>query len=319
MNKYKLSIIIPHYNSSKLLEKLLSTIPQYKDIQRIVVDDKSKIEDIEYIKTLHSKYDFELYINDTEKKGAGVARNIALEKVKGKWILFADSDDYFTDNFYESVSKYFDSDNDVVFFKATSIYIDTKEEADRHLNFVNILDSYIRNSGIKEELSLRYNLPGPISKMVKTKFIQKNKIKFDEIIASNDVMVSIKVGYYMNRFTVCNKIIYIITKNKGSLTTNTSEKIFDIRFNTIINMIKFLRNKLTKEELKLLNISRYGRNILIKSVRYGIFKFIKTLFLLFKNRIGFFHYKLLNPFHIFIKTKRLFEKNKIELKYQIDE
>jgi glycosyltransferase involved in cell wall biosynthesis len=39
-----LSIVIPHFNKPDLLEKLLASIPQdKKDIQTIVVDDKSDL------------------------------------------------------------------------------------------------------------------------------------------------------------------------------------------------------------------------------------------------------------------------------------
>ena len=42
-NQYKrnLSIIIPHYNTPDLLEKLIKSIPHINDIQIIVIDDNS--------------------------------------------------------------------------------------------------------------------------------------------------------------------------------------------------------------------------------------------------------------------------------------
>ena len=47
-----LSIIIPHYNRSSLLEILLKSIPKNHDIQTIVVDDKSDLFHLEVIKQL---------------------------------------------------------------------------------------------------------------------------------------------------------------------------------------------------------------------------------------------------------------------------
>ena len=179
IKSYKLSIIIPHYNSSGLLEKLLSTIPKDQNIEVIVVDDKSEEKHIDYINSLaeSKKYiDFIFLKNETRKKGAGTARNIGLKKANGEWILFADSDDYFTDIFYESISRYFESDNDVVFFHPTSIYIDTGEMADRHINFTKILDKYKCDNSLENELYLRYNLPNPVCKMVKKSFIVQKVI-----------------------------------------------------------------------------------------------------------------------------------------------
>ena len=129
-----LSIIIPHYNSSNFIEKLLLSIPNKKDIQIIVVDDKSEPSHIKVIDELKKKYNFDFFQNN-RNKGAGTCRNIGLEKSKGKWILFADSDDFFVDNFYQKVSTYFNNLSDVIFFSPTSQYIETGKIADRHLSF----------------------------------------------------------------------------------------------------------------------------------------------------------------------------------------
>ena len=40
--KKVLTIIIPHYNSPKLLDKLLDSIPEREELEVIVVDDNSE-------------------------------------------------------------------------------------------------------------------------------------------------------------------------------------------------------------------------------------------------------------------------------------
>ena len=321
MKSHKLTIIIPHYNSSDLLEKLLSTIPKDKNIEVIIVDDKSEDKHINYIQDMQSSGRYTKFIllkNETSKKGAGVARNIGLEKANGKWILFADSDDYFSENFYESISEYFGSDNEVVFFKPASIYLDTSEIADRHIGVVAILDNYINCATMKNELDIRYRWPMPWSKLIKKHFIEKNKIVFDEVIASNDVMFSTRVGCFMKKFEISNKIIYIATKNKGSLTTNISENIFDIRLKTTINQYDFIKLKLSEENFKLLDLSTSTRIQLVNSLRYGIFKFFKVIMIFVKNDIRFFSYKLLNPIHLYVRIREQINRNKIETKYHIN-
>jgi len=322
MKTYILTIIIPHYNSSKLLEKLLSTIPKNKNIEVIVIDDKSEDQHIEYIQKIEKlkKYtEFILLENETSKKGAGTARNIGLRKAKGEWIVFADSDDYFTDIFYASISKYFNSDNDVVFFEPTSIYIDTEETADRHLVVKNVLDSYRYDNTKENELNLKYNMFPPWAKLIKKDFLDKNKIDFDEVMAANDVMFSTKVGYFMKSFEVSDSIIYVITRNHGSLTTNMSEEVFDIRFKIIISYYNFLKSKLSADDFKLFNLSQFGRAYIVKSMKYGIIKLFKVLFELKKNNFKFFHTKLLNPLHIVSKTFQYKKKNKKNVRYVTNE
>src|SRR5699024_5954198 len=112
MKKMKqVSIIIPHFNSVKLLEKLLLSIPKYNDIEVIVIDDNST-EGIEKFSILKKSVEFEhikFLMNNTGVQSAGTCRNIGLKAATGKWILFADSDDYFLPGFYDGIQLYFQS------------------------------------------------------------------------------------------------------------------------------------------------------------------------------------------------------------------
>ncbi len=295
MKTYDLSIIIPHYNSSDLLEKLLSTIPTDKNIEVIVVDDKSDnrhIEDINSLNILGKYIDFSFLKNETLKKGAGVARNIGLDYANGEWVLFADADDYFTNNFYESVNRYFDSENEVVFFKPTSIYIDTREVADRHKSIVKILKDYKYCKDKKSELGLRYNLPGPTCKLIKKDFLDKHNIRFDEILIAEDVMFATKVGYFMKEFITSDSTIYIITRNHGSSTTNLKKKVFDARLKVKIEYFNFLKDNLIKEKFNIMNISFSGW--LFSSLKYGIVEFVKTFLLLTKEKVTIYDKRVWN-------------------------
>src|SRR5699024_3371812 len=115
---YNLSIIIPHYNSTSSLKKLINTIPDVNEIQVIIIDDHSdaehKNELIKFEKHFN-RSNVEFYNNDPNKKGAGACRNIGLLHARGKWLLFADADDYFLEGFFDTVKKYFNSKCDVVF------------------------------------------------------------------------------------------------------------------------------------------------------------------------------------------------------------
>ena len=318
MKTHRLTIIIPHYNSSKLLEKLLSTMPKSEQIEVIVIDDQSDDRHIEYIHklgTLKQSIEFIFLENNTSKKGAGTARNIGLERATGEWILFADSDDYFTDIFYESICKYFDSNNDVVFFKPTSRYIDTGELADRHLDISHVLDRYINNPTKENELQVRFSFFPPWAKLIKKDFLDNHTITFDEVIAANDVMFSTKVGYFMENFEVSDTTVYVITRNHGSLTANMSEDVFDIRFKIIIDYHNFLKNNLSKEDFEVLNISHFGREYIVRSMKYGRLKTLKVIQELIRNNFKFFHYRLLNPFHVVSKTLQYRKNSKKNSKY----
>lgn len=108
-----LSIIIPTYNRIDKLKRLLEQLNnQMKDnVEVIVIDDHSDIKlDIEY-KWL--KY---IYL-EKNSGGASKPRNIGLDNVVGKYILFIDSDDNVSENYIETiVKKIEEEDFDYCFF-----------------------------------------------------------------------------------------------------------------------------------------------------------------------------------------------------------
>ena len=146
-----ISIIIPHYNSVVSLEKLLNSIPKNKALEIIVIDDNSTDHNALSFNRLKNtkRYSHVLFKqNTTNYKGAGTCRNIGISFAKGKWIVFADADDFFTDDFYNIVSNYLESDNDVVFFTPRSIDINTQSESDRHVPYEQLIDEYLLDNNI---------------------------------------------------------------------------------------------------------------------------------------------------------------------------
>lgn len=307
-----LSIVIPHYNSIDSLKKLLNSIPKKHDIEIIVVDDNSN-EDQEQLKKLKSnaKYNHIKFLeNNSINKGAGSCRNIGMNNIiKGNWVLFADADDLFVEGFYSKVKKYFNTKYDVVFFAPTSLDINTGTLSDRHIVYKTYIDNYKFNYSLKSELDLRYKFYVPWSKLYNINFLKENNIYFDEVIASNDVMFSTKVGYFMSEFEVSTQVIYCVTKNKGSLTVNTNERVYNARVRTHIKYFDFLKEKLSSSEIKSLD-PHGGMGYLINAIRfrYGFKKVISTYFLFKKAKVKVFDFRYLNPFFL---TSRIIKQYKI--------
>ena len=141
-NYIDISIIIPHRNSKGSLNKLLSTIKPHRNIEIIIIDnsEKNKLEYKDLIYTEGVKIDYSPII-----LGAGGARNKGIELAKGKWMLFADADDYFTTNALEILQKFIKSDNDIIYFKTDSIYINTDKKANRHQFYNQLSVCVLRN------------------------------------------------------------------------------------------------------------------------------------------------------------------------------
>lgn len=209
----ELSIIIPHYNSPKELKKLLKSIcDENEDIEVIVVDDMSD-SDIDLFYECKEQYEAlgTIFLkNESGIKGPGKSRNIGLEHARGRWILFADADDYFAADMYSKVSRYFESEYDIVFFVPTSINLDTGLLGGRHLDIERVTKNYVQNPNLYNELQLRYACNVPWTKLMRRECIEKNHIKFDEVRIANDTMFAIKIGFFwkkhncVRRYYLCN-------------------------------------------------------------------------------------------------------------------
>ena len=89
------SIITPAYNSEKYIaETILSVLAQsYQNWEMIIIDDSSTDKTAEIISSFQEKDSRIKYIYNSTNKGSAYSRNVALQKAKGKWIAFLDSDD----------------------------------------------------------------------------------------------------------------------------------------------------------------------------------------------------------------------------------
>ena len=104
----KISVIVPVYNVEKYVDNCISSIlnQSYKNIELIIIDDKSTDNSFEII----SKYNKKALIIQNEKNsGLSFTRNVGLEKATGDYISFIDSDDYIPENFYEELMNSIES------------------------------------------------------------------------------------------------------------------------------------------------------------------------------------------------------------------
>lgn len=215
MSEFIFTIIIPHHNTPKLLERLLNTIPDCETIQVIVIDDNSDAEIVDFgsLERLGRKYTQVVFTK--EGRGAGYARNVGLSLARGKWLLFADSDDYFEQHLMQKLSKHIESKADMVLFKAKSVDCDTLEPAHRNENINNRIDEVLQGKTTARQASIKIH--SPWCRLIKRDFVLRNGIKFDEIKCANDTMFTTKCTCQSGCILVSDAILYVVTYRKGSL------------------------------------------------------------------------------------------------------
>jgi len=265
---FDFSIIIPHRNSLHFLPKLFSTLPKSDKIEILLIDNSDvpiKKADLETDRV------FELLYSSPER-GAGGARNEGIDHAQGKWLIFVDADDFLPDDALETFYKYVNSDAEVIYFGMDGIYADTGERSDRGDGYTQLVKDYL--SGRKSEMDLRLGFASPCSKMVRRELVDRNQIRFDEVVASNDVYFSLLTGYYAKKIDAVDKITYIATVSRGSLTKRLDLLVIQSRFE-----VNLRRNRFLKEH----NLSQYQASVmffLFNARHYGyksVITFLKML------------------------------------------
>ena len=234
----KYSIIIPHHNSFNLLKRCLDSIPKDETIQIIVVDDNS--DDKNQLERVIDAYPYIHFVSLTENGGGGKARNEGLKVAIGKWLIFADADDYFVDNAFSVFNEYADSKNDIVYFKSESRDSNTGIPSDRAYIFNILIDGYRPHDKYTEN-SLRYRYYVPWGKMIKRNMVCDNGICFEEIKYSNDIMFSAKIGYHAIFIAADKRIVYCVTTRSESLTRNMDRSAVMCRYEATLRYNHFLK------------------------------------------------------------------------------
>lgn len=271
-----ISIIIPHFNSSKSLIRLLKSIPKDRDIEILVIDDQSNTEELNGI-YISTEYKYIKLLKNNKEKSAGTCRNIGLKAAKGKWILFADADDFFVRDAFDILKKFENSEKDIIFFKPISCYSDTLLPAERHKIFGNLIDKYLEDKSIEKLEDIKYKFIVPWSKLIRKSLIDKNKIFFDEVLASNDVMFSLKSSFKSKEIEISDEIIYCVTVHKGSLTMNMNKKIFYSRADV------HQRKNIYLKEIGKEKYITPGLSLLVLGKRNGIKTFLYSIKIVLKN------------------------------------
>ena len=209
------SFIIPHKNNPDLLQRCVNSIPRRDDIQIVVVDDNSSIDVVDWNRF---KFDDERCIELIHTKGcksAGAVRNEGLKQAKGKWILFADCDDFLNKGLLEAIDQYIDSHLDALYFNVDCVDGESGEPSGVYQGYQQLISDYKNNKSLLE--NIRYAKP-PWTKMVRKEFLDRYHIQFEDVILGNDVWYSYQVGYFAKKVEVLDKRLYVYTINANSIS-----------------------------------------------------------------------------------------------------
>ncbi len=102
-----LSVIVPNYNKEKYLQKCLESIfaQSMQDFELIIVDDASTDSSYDMLSDYADAYPYiRLYRMDRNVR-QGTCRNIGMDKARGKYIIFVDSDDLCLPGYFATATE----------------------------------------------------------------------------------------------------------------------------------------------------------------------------------------------------------------------
>ena len=230
------SVIVPVYRGAiKFLPKLFDSIPERDGIEIIVVDNSKEPVSREEIQ---SDRDI-IFLHSAPERHAGGSRNDGMNVAKGKWLLFADADDYYTNDAFDVYYSMIDTEAEIVYTGMGGIFADTGEPSNRGDIYARMCHEYC--IGERSETSLRIHFSSPCCKMVSHALVERHQLRYDEVVACNDMYFSMLTGYYAKSITVVDKVTYIASVNRGSLTRRRDYAVSMARMKVRLRKNKFLR------------------------------------------------------------------------------
>lgn len=104
----KISVIIPMYNNQDDVKRCIEHLKKqtFKNFEVIFVDDCSIDNSFEITKKSleSSSLNYQL-LSNSNNKGPGASRNLAIKVAKGEWFAFCDADDYYSEKYLEIMIK----------------------------------------------------------------------------------------------------------------------------------------------------------------------------------------------------------------------
>jgi len=201
MPAIKISVIIPFYNEEKYISECLESVMSQtlKEIEIICVNDGSTDSSVKIV-TEYLKKDKRIVLLNVGKKGGGAARNLALEKARGQFVAFLDSDDYYLDK--NSLNMLYETAiiNKVFVCGGLRQGLGKEKEITKHDLYRNICNI---NTGTVKLLYIDYQHDFHYHNYIYSiKIIKKYKIKFLEKCKFQDPIFFIKAMYYAKEYCI---------------------------------------------------------------------------------------------------------------------
>ena len=215
----KISVIVPVYNVEKYLRRCIDSIlsQTFSDFELLLIDDGSKDKSGDICDEYVAK-DVRIKVFHKANAGVSSARNLGLDKAKGEFIFFVDSDDFLDKTHLENYSK--DIDNFDLIFQGYKLVEETKKKVIEKKTFPETETVDFESSmNVMEGIFSLGNFFGPTwNKIFKASIISENEIRFKEDVdLREDEIFTFCYCRYVSKVKVLGSDSYNYQKTPNSL------------------------------------------------------------------------------------------------------
>lgn len=211
-----ISVVIPVYNTSSYLARCIDSIfeQDLKDVELIFIDDYSTDNSLEVLnQCLKGRVSENLTIVKNPKNlGSGETRNKGISLAKGDYVIFVDSDDYVTSDYFLVLKNAIESRPDIVVFDMTEIWSNKTV-----LKHVDLPDSPLESV----ELLLLNKMHNSLcNKMFKRSMFLKHGIRITKGLSMfEDKSICFKLFYYAKSQLYIDKSLYFYDRSRENSLT----------------------------------------------------------------------------------------------------
>ena len=229
-----MTIIIPVYNAEKYLQMCIDCLLEQtmkNSMEFIFINDCSQDSSYKILVDNHNKFpEFIRVVNCKKKMRQGGARNMGIQKAKGKYVGFVDADDLVAKSMYEDLYIAAEKSNaDVAMSNYKEIDENTqwsdvcgvKESSDLDVYLEKWSDVELDDQG-RMEFMCR-SKAGMVCGLWRKEFIIENSFYFPENVAYEDNYWGTVVFSKIQRIVLLKQIHYFYRQHNSSTTKGMNE------------------------------------------------------------------------------------------------
>lgn len=237
-----LSVIMPNYNKEQYLHKTIASILDQNgiDFELIIIDDASSDKSRAIIELYAAIYPQIRLYSMRHNVRQGICRNIGLQKARGEYVIFVDSDDLCAPEFFSNAIKIAsETQADIAIFSSISL--------NEHGEIIwrNILsDATCNSKDALQKLFLGEIEPASWAKIYRKKFLIKNALTFPEYIYYQDVPFFYNAIKKTDNIVLREYVAYYHIESSDSVTIPLN--ITQLHIQSSIKFIIFMQNCLNE-------------------------------------------------------------------------